>query len=192
MRARFRSWWQKIRQRRVAIIVTTAIIVVAVVLIIVGYWFDVTGFNGYTQVSTISTLSGPTAGTVARTEAYQSGKTLWDWLQLLIVPLALALVALLFQRATTRTEQQITQQRYENDQHIVQQRYEKDQELAIQKQREDLLQMLYRILCNDVQREGVKASPDLASRLFQNVPLHKIRYGIWLKGGVKPNYSKPT
>ncbi len=38
--------------------------------------------------------------------------------------------------------------------------------------------MPYRILCNDVQREGVKASPDLASRLFQNVPLHNIRYGI--------------
>jgi uncharacterized protein YjbI with pentapeptide repeats len=60
---------------------------------------------------------------------YQPGKTLWDWLQLLIVPLALALVALVFQRATTRTEQKITAQRYKNDQHI-----------ALDKQREDLLQ----------------------------------------------------
>ncbi len=34
------------------------------------------------------------------------------------------------------------------------------------------------MLCNDVKREGVKASPDLASRPFQYVPLHKIRYGI--------------
>ncbi len=36
----------------------------------------------------------------------------------------------------------------------------------------------YRLLCNGVKREGVKPSPDLASWLFRNVPLHKIRYGI--------------
>lgn len=37
--------------------------------------------------------------------------------------------------------------------------------------------MPYRILCNDVQREGVKARPDLASGFFYYVLLHKIRYG---------------
>jgi hypothetical protein len=36
----------------------------------------------------------------------------------------------------------------------------------------------YRILCNNVQREGVKASPELASGLFCYVPLHKIWHGI--------------
>jgi len=83
LKARLRSRWQKIRQRRVAIAVTTAIIVVAIALIIIGYFFDWTGFNGYTQVSTIHTISGPTSGTVTRTETYQPSKTLWDWLQLL-------------------------------------------------------------------------------------------------------------
>jgi uncharacterized protein YjbI with pentapeptide repeats len=130
MGARFRSWWQQIKKHRVAIGVTTAIIVVAVALIIVGYWFDVTGFNGYTQVSIIRTLSGPTAGTVTRTEAYQPGKTLWDWLQLLIVPIVLALGATLFNRAITHNEQKIADQRYVNEQHI-----------ALDKQREDLLQV---------------------------------------------------
>jgi len=38
--------------------------------------------------------------------------------------------------------------------------------------------MLYRLLRNDVQREGVKASPDLASGLFCYIPLHKIWYGV--------------
>jgi uncharacterized protein YjbI with pentapeptide repeats len=56
-------------------------------------------------------------------------KTLWDWLQLLIIPLALAIVALLFNLATTRTEQKIAAQRYEQDQYI-----------ALDKQREDRLQ----------------------------------------------------
>jgi hypothetical protein len=69
MGTRLRSWWQQLSQRRVAIAVTLATVVVVIALIIVGYWFDVTGFNGYTQVTTIRTLSGPTAGTVTRTEA---------------------------------------------------------------------------------------------------------------------------
>src|SRR6266446_1697268 len=38
--------------------------------------------------------------------------------------------------------------------------------------------MPYRIVCNGVQREGAKLSPDLASELFCYVPLHTIRYGI--------------
>ena len=56
-------------------------------------------------------------------------KSLWDWLQLLIVPLVLAFGALGFQLATTRTES-----------HIAQQRYEQDQKIALDKQQEDLLQ----------------------------------------------------
>ena|SRR5947209_1363920 len=38
--------------------------------------------------------------------------------------------------------------------------------------------MPYRKLCNDVQREGAKLSPDVVSGLFCFVPLHKIRSGI--------------
>src|SRR6266567_662117 len=43
-----------------------------------------------------------------------------------------------------------------------------------------LLWTPYRLLCNDVQREDAKPSPDLASWLYSNVPLHKIRYGIMI------------
>src|SRR5207253_3743844 len=68
------------------------------------------------------------------------GKTLWDWLQLLIIPLALAVIALLFNLANSRTERQIAKQRYEQDQQITKQRYEQDQLIALDKQREDLLQ----------------------------------------------------
>jgi hypothetical protein len=44
--------------------------------------------------------------------------------------------------------------------------------------------MAYRILCNDVKREGVKVRSGLASWLFSYVPLHKIRYGISILGKV--------
>jgi len=40
-------------------------------------------WDGYNQVTITRTISGTNAGTVTRTEEYQSGKGLWDWLQLL-------------------------------------------------------------------------------------------------------------
>ncbi len=96
MGARLRSWWQQIKQHRVAILVGTVVLVVAIALIIIEVWFYGTGFNGYTQVSTIHTISGPTAGTVTRTELYQPGKTLWDWMQLLFIPVVLAVAGFWF------------------------------------------------------------------------------------------------
>jgi uncharacterized protein YjbI with pentapeptide repeats len=112
--------WQQIKQRRVAVAVTTAIIVIAIVLIIVGYWFDVPGFNGYTQVSIIRTLSGPTSGTVTRTEVFQPGKTVWDWLQLLIIPAVLALGGYLFTFTISRNERKAADRHNQTEREIAQ------------------------------------------------------------------------
>src|SRR6266567_783495 len=75
-------------------------------------------------------------------------KSLWDWLQLLIVPLALAVAALVFQLANTRTERQIARQRYEQDQHI-----------ALDKQREDLLQAYLDRMSELLLKESLRTSP---------------------------------
>ena len=83
MGARFRSWLQQIKQHRVVIGVVAIVLVVVIAFIIIGYWFNWTGFNGYNQVTITRTISGTNAGTVTRTEVYQPGKGLWDWLQLL-------------------------------------------------------------------------------------------------------------
>jgi uncharacterized protein YjbI with pentapeptide repeats len=104
MGARLRSWWQQIKQHRVAIMVATVVLVVAIALIIIEVWFYGTGFNGYNQVTTAHTISGLSAGTVTRTEVYQPGKTLWDWLQLLIIPAVLAVGGYLFSFTTSRNE----------------------------------------------------------------------------------------
>jgi fumarate reductase subunit C len=80
MGMQLRSWWQKIKQHWVAIVVGAIVLVVIIVLIVVGYSFDWTGFLR---------------------------KTLWDWLQLLNIPLVLAVIALLFNLANSRTERQI-------------------------------------------------------------------------------------
>src|SRR5260221_5154380 len=91
--------------RRLWVTIGVLVLVGLIGLIFAGYWFnwDWTGFNEHI---------GP------RVPQYQPTKALWDWLQLLLIPLVLAVAALLFNRATTRTEQTI----------------------ALDKQREDLLQ----------------------------------------------------
>ena len=66
MTAANRSWWQQIQRHRVAIGVVGIILVVAIALVIVVVWFNGTGFDGYTQVTTAHKISGPMAGTVVR------------------------------------------------------------------------------------------------------------------------------
>src|SRR5229473_617182 len=58
-------------------------------------------------------------------------KTLWDWLELLIIPLVLAAVALLFNRATTRTEQKIALDKQSED--LLQAYLDRMSELLLEK-----------------------------------------------------------
>ncbi len=82
MEARLHSWWQTIKQHRVAIGVVAIVLVVAIALIIVGYQFDWTGFKGYNKVTTTTEIT-LSPSKITKTEEYQPGKSLWDWLQLL-------------------------------------------------------------------------------------------------------------
>ncbi len=165
-----RSWWEQIKQHRVAIVVVGIVLMVVIALVFAVVWFNGTGFDGYNQVTTAHTISGPSAGSIVRTEVYQPGKALWDWLQLLIIPLVLAVIALLFNRATTRTEQKIAAERYEQDkqiasrhyhqdQLIAKQRYEQDQQIALDKQREDLLQAYLDRMSELLLEKNLRASP---------------------------------
>ena len=133
------SWWQKIKQHWVAIGVIAIVLVVVISLIIAGYWFDWTGFNGYNKVTIVHTISGTNAGTVIRTEEYQPGRALWDWLQLLIIPLVLAVGALLFNLASTRTEQKIAEDSRAQDLKIAEDNRKTDLEIANTRQQETML-----------------------------------------------------
>src|SRR5260370_37975420 len=85
MTAKLRSWWEQILKywRAIGVCAIVLIVVVVIALIVAVVVSNGTGFNGYIKVSTVHTISGPSAGTVTRTEEYQPGKTLWDLLQLL-------------------------------------------------------------------------------------------------------------
>ena len=88
-----RNWRQELRQRLAATYVATLICAEVIIFIFIGYKLNLvwTGFLN---------------------------KTLWDWMQLLIIPAVLAIGAFLFNLATSQNEQKI----------------------AADKQREDLLQ----------------------------------------------------
>jgi putative effector of murein hydrolase LrgA (UPF0299 family) len=124
MGARVRSWWQQIKQHLVPILVVAIFLVVAIVLIIIGYRLDWTGFNGNNK----------------------SGKTLWDWMQLLFIPVVLAVAGFWF----NHRERKAAELRAENERNaaelhagaereIEQQRTKADREISFDNQREAAL-----------------------------------------------------
>jgi uncharacterized protein YjbI with pentapeptide repeats len=88
------------------------------------YWPDWTGFGEYT-------------GQVAKDDR---GKTLWDWLQLLVIPIVLALGALLLEQSERISDRKIAQERWENDQKLAAERRDDDIKIAEDQQREAALQ----------------------------------------------------
>jgi uncharacterized protein YjbI with pentapeptide repeats len=100
MTAKLRSWWQKIRRLLlvVGIIAASILVIVLVVGIIGGYLFNWnwTGLGPY--------ISPPHL----KDSDFQRGKTLWDWLQLLIVPLVLAIGGFWLSQMQKTTEQRST------------------------------------------------------------------------------------
>jgi len=103
------------------------------------FGWDWTGFNGGPGQITIHEAS--------QDKVLLQAKTLWDWSQLLIVPLILAGGATFFTLWSTRAERQIAQQRYE-----------RDQELALDKQREDLLQSYLDRMADLLLEKGLRDS----------------------------------
>ena len=111
MGAKLRSWWQKIKQHPVAAVLT-ALFVVAIVLVVLsvlGYIFnwDWAGLGPY--------ISSPHPNG----SNFQRGKTLWDWLQLLIIPAVLAVGGFIINLTISRGEQEATKQRAKIEREIA-------------------------------------------------------------------------
>ena len=118
MGAIFSSWLQQLKHHRIVIGVGAIVLVVVIVLIIIGYWFDWTGFNGYNKVTITHTISGTNAGTVNRTEEYQPGKALWDWLGLLAalaIPIVVGFGAAWFTTKQTQASEAANKRQHDTE-----------------------------------------------------------------------------
>lgn len=99
------SWWQQ-HKKVVWTLVALLLGVGCIIFIIFAYIFKFgwTGFNAF-QGSDV--------------QQYQPTKTLWDWLQLLIVPIGLAVAAYWLNSANSQTEQKMTAMRDETERTIA-------------------------------------------------------------------------
>src|SRR5216683_2607288 len=116
MAAGFRSWWENIRKPRDAVLITLLVVLITLfVVILLGYTFhwDWTGL---------------------------SQKTLWDWLQLLIIPAVLAVGGYLFYYTASKNEQRATEQRAQSERDAAEKRAQTERDIALDNQRETALQ----------------------------------------------------
>jgi uncharacterized protein YjbI with pentapeptide repeats len=105
------------RWRWVALVAGAVFVVIG--LIVVGYWVEWAGFDGYYEGG-----------------EYRPGKTLWDWLGLLIVPAVLTAGGILFSQAQRQNER----------------------EIAAENRREEALQGYLDRMSELLLRDGLKAS----------------------------------
>src|SRR5450755_4203797 len=112
MVSKLHSWWQKVK-KPLEIAVVSIFVVGLIALIILGIHFqwDWTGF-------------GPEMN-----EPKQHAKSLWDWLQLLIIPAVLAVGGYVFNLTVSRNEQKSTQLRDRTERQIA---LDSQQEAALQ------------------------------------------------------------
>src|SRR5437763_11403843 len=117
--------WKQIKQHLVTILVVAIILVAVIALIIVGYRFDWTGFNGNNK----------------------SGKTLWDWLQLLILPILFVIGGFWLNQIQKSREERTTEQRAQTE-----------LEIAADNQREAALQAYIDKMSELLLKEGLRDS----------------------------------
>src|SRR5438309_2148974 len=103
MRTRLRSWWRKIKQHptvAILVIAGSALATALILVLILGYL-----------------LNWHWTGLVSETsEPKQHTKTLWDWLQLLIIPIILAVGGFWLNQIQKSREEKTTKQRAEDEQ----------------------------------------------------------------------------
>jgi uncharacterized protein YjbI with pentapeptide repeats len=92
-------------------------------------------------------------------------KSLWDWLQLLIIPVVLAIAGFWLNQMQKSREEKVTEQRTESERKAAQQRAEIEREIALDNQQEIALQSYLDRMSESILKEG----------LYNSKPLEKIR-----------------
>src|SRR6266699_834650 len=109
--------WQKVRKHLIIItgIILILLALIAFIFLVHRLGWDWTGFNGgYRKTTTTNTTHG-----ITTTTEEPLTKTLWDWLQLLIIPLVLAVGGLWFSQVQKDREQKAAEQRAQTEREIA-------------------------------------------------------------------------
>jgi len=124
----FRGYYpENLHDRPLAVLGAATVVVAAVVVLIrVGQHYQWTGF-------------GESVRPKADSQEIQPRKALWDWLQLFIVPLALAAIGLWFSAQQDSHQQKIEEKRAKSDRHIEEQRA---QDAALQAYLDQMSQLM--------------------------------------------------
>jgi uncharacterized protein YjbI with pentapeptide repeats len=123
----FREYYLKhLVQRPLTVLGAATAVAAVVVLIRVGQQYQWTGF-------------GESVQTKPDNQEIQPRKTLWDWLQLFIVPLALAAIGLWFSAQQDAHQQQIEEKRAQSERQIEEQRA---QDAALQAYLDQMSQLM--------------------------------------------------
>ncbi len=138
------TWWQRNKQGLIIATIIIFALLIAFILAVSRFGWDWTGFNDHI---------GPQ---LKPYQQYQPGKTLWDVLQLFIIPAVLAIVAFLFNRAASRKDRLEAKRRYEQEQEFAKNRAETEQEIAADNQREAALQSYLDKMSELLLKEGLR------------------------------------
>ncbi len=134
--------WQQIRRHRRAIGFVAIALAVFILLTVAGYWFDWTGFGGFNKVSTATEITS-SPQKITKTEEYQPGKTLWDWLQLLgvlAIPVVVCLGTVRFTQVQLQRDQQAAEKRAQTERDAAEKRAQTERDIVLDNQREVTLQ----------------------------------------------------
>ena len=85
-------------------------------------------------------------------------KTLWDWMQLLIIPFVLAIGAFLLNRSERAVERQIAEERRKEDRKLADERAELEREIAKDRQQEAALQTYFDRMSELLLREKLRTT----------------------------------
>ena len=114
MVAKFRIWWQRIKKplEITGVVLFLVGLLILIVLIILGYIYN-----------------WAWVGIGLNAPSFQHRKTLWDWLQLLIIPAVLAVGGYVFNLTVSRNERKATASRDQTERDIA---TDNQQEAALQ------------------------------------------------------------
>src|SRR2546425_9385816 len=136
MEARPRSWWQTIRRLLAVVgIIVACVLGIALIVGIIGeylFHWNWTGFNGNNK----------------------SGKTLWDWMQLLFIPVVLAVAGFWF----NHRERKAAELPAEIEQKAAEQRAKAEREISEDNQREASLQAYINEMSEPLLHENLRES----------------------------------